>query len=162
MCVVQYVGYGSRCKMHVCQRESKAPVKSKHAQSASQAHLSENEAQAGLDKNPEAIQEARVTSDTVHAHTSETEGLLMSGWPGACTHILTRKSDRIKCLIKATTMLWLCCVKHFLYQNIMSIFDTNFFLVYRPLQKDCWNFKFCMAQSSVHHQITTSEEVSTC
>lgn len=42
-CVVLYVGYISQCMMHVCQQGSKAPVKSKNAQSASQLPLGENQ-----------------------------------------------------------------------------------------------------------------------
>lgn len=59
--------------MHVCQRGSKAPVKSKNAQSASQLPLGENQMQAGLGKNPAAIWE-------VNRHH-------------ACTHITER--DRV-------------------------------------------------------------------
>lgn len=74
MCVVLYVGYMSLCMMHVCQQGSKAPVKSKNAQSASRVPLGENQIQVGLDKDPGAIWEANTASDTMYAHPSHTEG----------------------------------------------------------------------------------------
>lgn len=74
MCVVLYVGYMSQRMMHVCQQGSKAPVKSKNAQSGSQPPLGENQIQIGLDKNPGAIWEAMTTSESMYGHTSHTEG----------------------------------------------------------------------------------------
>lgn len=64
----------SRCMMHVCQRGSKTPVKSKNAQSASEPLLGVNQIQVGLDNNPAAIWEANPTADTMYAHTSHTKG----------------------------------------------------------------------------------------